>query len=153
MSSASRGHPGRPNAAGSARTPRGESLLAPHGPLQRAARLRRRAEFLRAQSRGIRLHTPAFTIIVVDGVEGATGARLGCAVSKRVGNAVVRNRIRRLLKEVFRRTAVRLAAVDIVVVAKPPAKALAQRGLEAVARTLVPALEEGSRRAQNGRAK
>ena len=35
-------------------------------------------------------------------------SRLGLVVSRRVGNAVVRNRVKRLLREVFRRNKVRL---------------------------------------------
>ncbi len=54
----------------------------------------------------------------------ADSARLGIAVSKRVSNrAVVRNRIRRQVRESFRLRRADLAAMDFVVLAKPAAAA------------------------------
>ena len=47
-------------------------------------------------------------------------SRLGVITSRKVGNAVVRNRARRLLRESFRRHQLELAApVDLVLVARP----------------------------------
>lgn len=52
----------------------------------------------------------------------ADAARLGIAVSRRVSlRAVVRNRIRRQIRESFRLNRAELAAMDYVVVAKPDA--------------------------------
>jgi len=45
--------------------------------------------------------------------------RLGMAIGKKVGNAVVRNRVKRVLRECFRLGAPKaVSALDIVVVAK-----------------------------------
>ena len=50
----------------------------------------------------------------------AGNPRLGLSVSKKVGNAVKRNLVRRRLKEIFRSSASELpAGVDIVVSARP----------------------------------
>lgn len=46
---------------------------------------------------------------------GATGARFGIVASRKVGNAVVRNRCKRLLRELFRRHSL-ASDVDVVVV-------------------------------------
>ena len=47
-------------------------------------------------------------------------SRLGVITSRKVGNAVARNRARRLLRESFRRHQLELAApVDLVLVARP----------------------------------
>jgi len=52
-------------------------------------------------------------------------SRLGVTVSTRVGNAVVRNRVKRLVREVFRHCrADLLPPADIVVIAKPGADTL-----------------------------
>lgn len=49
-------------------------------------------------------------------------ARLGLTVSRRVSTkAVVRNRIKRCVRESFRRTQSRLGALDMVVIAQPGA--------------------------------
>lgn len=49
---------------------------------------------------------------------------MGITVSSRVGNAVVRNRVKRLVREVFRLLGPRRAVADFVVIAKPGANRL-----------------------------
>jgi ribonuclease P protein component len=68
-------------------------------------RLRQRADFLAAAS-GIRVPAAAFVLQACKRRDKGP-ARFGFTVSKKVGNAVERNRVRRRLREV-----VRLAAVD-----------------------------------------
>ena len=48
-------------------------------------------------------------------------ARVGLTVSRKVGNAVVRNRVKRWLREAVRSVGAPGAPVDIVVVARPEA--------------------------------
>jgi ribonuclease P protein component len=89
--------------------------MPPHG-LPPAHKLRRRGEFQRVFDNGRRAHGRFLTIIAApcDG----TSARLGIVASRKLGGAVVRNRAKRLIREVFRTS--RLAAVDLVVIPKPP---------------------------------
>ena len=89
-------------------------------------RLRRRAEFLAVQNhaRGRKLHTRFFLLIVAPRAGDGAG-RVGITVSKKVGTAVLRNRIRRLVREALRRRAGWLPdGCDVVVIAKKNAAAI-----------------------------
>lgn len=69
------------------------------------ARLKKRAEFLAAQ-RGEKRRGPLFLLEIRDRGDDAP-PRLGITVTRKVGNAVIRNRVRRRLRE-----AVRVHAAD-----------------------------------------
>ncbi|TAL82185.1 MAG: ribonuclease P protein component [Beijerinckiaceae bacterium] len=71
--------------------------------LRPQARLKKRADFLKA-SKGQRVHGGAFTLQAVrrKGPAEADLPRFGFTVTKKLGGAVVRNRIRRRLKEALR---------------------------------------------------
>lgn len=69
--------------------------------LLRSARIRRRREFQRVQSKGRRVHTRHFVVIL--GVSPEPAGRVGITVTKKVGHAVARNHVKRRVREVFRR--------------------------------------------------
>jgi ribonuclease P protein component len=80
-------------------------------------RLRTGAEFDAAFKRGARLDGRLFLLVAAS--NGHPFDRLGLAVSRRVGGSVARNRVRRLLRESFRRlTPTAGPGVDLVVVAR-----------------------------------
>lgn len=86
------------------------------------ARLRARAEFTAVQRGGRRV---AARFVILIGLPNTRGAdRLGIVASKRVGGAVVRNRAKRRLRELFRRKPTRTTlgfdgpALDVVAIAK-----------------------------------
>jgi ribonuclease P protein component len=63
-------------------------------------RLRSGTEFRRVFAQGIRLEGAFFLLVAMENGRGYS--RLGLAASRRVGGAVTRNRVRRLLRETFR---------------------------------------------------
>ena len=84
-----------------------------------ADRVRRRGEYRQIQSRGSKVHSRRFLWMVHASLTGADHARLGVVVTKKLGCAVRRNRIKRVLREVFRRHRDLFpAASDVVAIAK-----------------------------------
>ena len=77
----------------------------------------RRADFLRASRRGRKIVTRYFLVLVHDRRDGGM-PRLGVTVTRKVGNAVRRNRVKRVVREWFRRHGQGLGACDLNVIAK-----------------------------------
>ncbi|SMO93877.1 ribonuclease P protein component [Melghirimyces algeriensis] len=89
--------------------------------MQKEYRLRRRGDFRRAFRTGTSVANRQF---VVYRSERRTGGpvRIGISVSRKVGNAVTRNRIKRLVKEITRSWMDSLPErTDIIVIARKPA--------------------------------
>jgi ribonuclease P protein component len=63
--------------------------------------IKKRSDFL-AANRGKRYATPGFVLLVFDRRDDDPTKRLGITITKKVGNAVVRNRIRRRFRELAR---------------------------------------------------
>jgi len=114
------------------------------------ATLKRRAEFLRVRG-GRRWSSPAF-VIEMRSREGEAGteARFGFTATKKLGNAVTRNRIRRRLKEAVRAVAPGRAKdnCDYVLIAR---EAAASQPFAALERDLIAALGRLDRPSDTGR--
>jgi ribonuclease P protein component len=63
-------------------------------------KLRRRAEFTRVYERGARLRGRFMTCFALP--NGLDSPRLGIAASRKIGNAVIRNKAKRRIRELFR---------------------------------------------------
>ena len=96
------------------------------------ASLRSRAEFLRIQNGALRASSAHFVFLVGPSTLGPSAApRLGIVVTKKVGNAVVRNRVKRTARETFRKLPHFVpAGIDLVVIARAHAETLTQRQVQ-----------------------
>jgi ribonuclease P protein component len=72
----------------------------PSATFQKKDRILKRRQFQRLSAVGTRIHSPHFIAVFQPTKVGFS--RLGVTVTKRVGGAVTRNRIRRLVREFFR---------------------------------------------------
>ena len=104
-------------------------------------RLTRSADFERVYRQG-RSHGNRYLVLYAFPRSGDGEPRLGVSVSRKVGGAVERNRVKRLLREAFWASAEDLrGGHDFVIVARPASGELAERegerGIEAALRAVL----------------
>lgn len=98
--------------------------------MAKSSRLSRSSEFQRVYRQGKSAASRFVVLYYFEHPPGTPAAepRLGLSVSKKVGGAVVRNRIKRLLREAFQECSPRLPErFDYVVIARPPLAELSER--------------------------
>jgi ribonuclease P protein component len=106
-------------------------------------RLRKRREFEECYASGVRVSGRHVQVFLLPAA-GANRPRLGISVPRRVGPAVTRNRVRRRLREIFRRGRALFAApLSIVVNARPSA---AQASFQELSEDFVAAVRRASAR-------
>ncbi len=92
--------------------------------------LKKTAQFAEVYQKGKAYGSKLLVLYVLNSDEDRKAGRLGISVSKKVGNSVVRHRIRRLIKESFRLHKSEWAARDYVVVARKEAAGKSYEELE-----------------------
>src|SRR5438309_4972022 len=102
--------------------------------LRACERIRRRADFRQAYEHGARVHGRYSTLFILPNKLDV--GRLGIAATKKLGGSVQRNRAKRLIREVFRRTKI-APGVDVVIIPKRDLLEATLTALEADYRTLV----------------
>ena len=99
----------------------------------RQQHIRTQADFSAVRRKGRRIEGSAFRFCTLrtDSDEGFNGIRLGIVASRRVGNAVARNLLKRRIREIFRLNQEKLVrGVDVVVVLRAAASRLEYGKLE-----------------------
>jgi ribonuclease P protein component len=95
---------GRPQGSGGAPRPRPQEavgLISGEGGAPELTTLSRRADFLAANA-GARAPMPGFVMLMRPRGDGSPAMRVGFTVTKKIGNAVVRNRMKRRLRALAR---------------------------------------------------
>lgn len=109
--------------------------------LPRSHRLRSGREIRAVLKQGQRAYDALLTVHASP--NGRPQPRLALAISRRVSpKAVVRNRLKRLIRESFRHAQQRLAGLDVVVVARPSAASVDPAQLRNSLEKLWPAIRQ-----------
>ena len=89
--------------------------------MRRVASLGRQVDFARLRRQGRRVSTKSLTIYRSDGPAWDASSLVGITVSKSIGKAVVRNKLRRRLSAIVREALAPRAVMRLLVVARPVA--------------------------------
>lgn len=124
-------------------------MLGDDAPPRRRARITRSGDFDAVYRRGrsaANRHLVVYAFARED-LSGAAPARLGLSVSRKVGDAVERNRVKRVLREQFAAIAPELpGGLDVVVIARPGcAEYVEERGSAALGARLAELAERATR--------
>jgi ribonuclease P protein component len=111
---------GRPQGAEQAPSQGPEAALRLSQSPPRIGFLKKRADFLALRS-GDRAHAPSFLVVRRRRGDGDSSVRFGLTVTKKLGGAVVRNRIRRRLREAARRAEGAEPGCDYLLIARAAA--------------------------------
>jgi len=98
--------------------------------LHRSHRLRKNEHFQAVFQRGTSAANKQFVLYSAR-QEGQAAFRAGISVSKKIGNAVIRNRVKRLIREAVARLEYAIPkGVDLVIIARPGVESMSLENIE-----------------------
>lgn len=97
--------------------------------MKKEQRIQKNEEFSRVFKQGTSVANRQFVLYHMK-KEGQATFRLGLSVSKKVGNAVTRNRVKRCIREAFRLHSDKLDTFDYIVIARKPAAEMTFQEIE-----------------------
>lgn len=89
--------------------------------VEKTYRIKKNADFQKIYKKGHSVANRQFVVYTYNNKE-VDHFRLGISVSKKLGNAVLRNKIKRAIRENFKVHKSHILAKDIIVIARQPAK-------------------------------
>lgn len=89
--------------------------------MRRFVSLRRQADFARLRRHGRRVSTKSLDIYRSDSLPGDVRALVGITVSKTIGKAVLRNKLRRRIAAILDEALAKREATRFLFIARPPA--------------------------------
>lgn len=121
----------------------------------KSVRLRKRRDFLAVQASGKRFQGRYFLAVVTPrsaSEQNPDAGRVGITVTKKIGNAVTRNRIKRMVRDAVRRSAWLTRPMDAVIIARRGSDKLGQAQVDRDLDRIFANIESGtSRRRQTRR--
>ena len=108
--------------------------------------LKTKSQFDKVFNKSARFAVPAFVIFIAKTEEA--GCLVGYSVSKKVGNAVVRNKVKRRFKEAFKRAVsqTKIEGDNFIIIAR---KTAIERDFETLIKDFCFAIKNGSKRADS----
>ncbi|MCY7961389.1 ribonuclease P protein component [Bacillus inaquosorum] len=91
--------------------------------MKKRNRLKKNEDFQKVFKQGTSVANRQFVLYTLDQPENDE-LRVGLSVSKKIGNAVMRNRIKRLIRQTFLEEKERLKEKDYIIIARKPASQL-----------------------------
>ena len=85
--------------------------------LKKINRLKKRKEFAYIYKKGTRIYSPNLTLVKID--SKLPFCKIGFSVNNKIGKAVIRNKIKRRLREIIKPLIPQIKNCNLILVAKP----------------------------------
>jgi len=99
----------------------------PNETFSTSSRIRKSEDFRLIYAKGKKIVSDSFTLFILG--QGIGQGRLGITVTKKLGKATARNRVKRILREIFRKNKDRISNLDIVINARAGIRGKTQKQL------------------------